>query len=53
MQIIKLPYYKDSRYIYDHFVDAKDAVFLDSGFPKGQNGRYDIISSDPYITLTT
>lgn len=37
----------------DQLAYLPEAVFLDSGFPYSQQGRFDIISANPYITLTT
>jgi para-aminobenzoate synthetase component 1 len=48
-----LPYFKDSSLLFALIADKPWAVFLDSGFPYSRQGRYDIISCDPEITLVT
>ncbi len=48
-----LPYFKDSSLLFAPIANKPWAVFLDSGFPYSNQGRYDIISCDPSITLVT
>jgi para-aminobenzoate synthetase component 1 len=48
-----LPYFEDSSLLFATIVDRPWSVFLDSGFPDSGYGRYDIISSDPDVTLVT
>jgi len=48
-----LPYQPDSSELFDRLAHEEWAVFLDSGKPAGQYGRYDIIAARPFMTLTT
>ncbi len=48
-----LPYNEDSSLLFESIADKPWSVFLDSGFPANHQGRYDIISCDPVITLLT
>lgn len=48
-----LPYFEDSSGLFAPIADKPWAVFLDSGFPESDYGRYDIIASDPDVTLVT
>ena len=48
-----LPYFRDSAKIFEHIAHDAWAVWLDSGFPHSQQGRYDILAADPVITLVT
>ena len=48
-----LPYFEDSTQLFAAIADKPWSVFLDSAFPHSEYGRYDIISSDPSITLVT
>ena len=50
---ISLPYFKDSAMLFSSLADKEWSIFLDSGFPYSQQGRYDIISADPAVTLVT
>ncbi len=52
MRIENLPYIADSSRIFDRFANEPWAVFLDSGRPYCDQGRYDIISSNPYVKMT-
>lgn len=47
----RLPYYSDSAELFAPIADKNWAVFLDSGFPYSEQGRYDIIAYNPEITL--
>ncbi|WP_411727438.1 hypothetical protein [Methyloglobulus sp.] len=51
--ISPLPYFPDSAALFAVIADRPWAVFLDSGYPHSQQGRYDIISAEPAITLVT
>ena len=56
MEIIKnqsLPYFKNSALLFSTIVDKDWSIFLDSGFPYSEQGRYDIFSTDPVVTLVT
>ncbi len=48
-----LPYFTDSSALFSVIADQPWAIFLDSGFPKSQQGRYDIISAVPICTLVS
>lgn len=48
-----LPYFEDSSLLFASLADKPWAVFLDSGFPHNEQGRYDIMAYDPEITLVT
>ncbi len=48
-----LPYFADSSALFSPIADQPWAVFLDSGFPYSNQGRYDIIAADPVCTLVT
>jgi para-aminobenzoate synthetase component I len=48
-----LPYFADSSALFSPIADQPWAVFLDSGFPNSNQGRYDIIAADPVCTLVT
>jgi para-aminobenzoate synthetase component 1 len=51
--ITALPYFSDSATLFSHIAHKPWAVFLDSGYPHSQQGRYDIIAADPVCTLVT
>jgi len=51
--IREIPYSEDSVALYRVLSDHPWAVFLDSGFPYCQQGRFDILTADPYKTLVT
>ncbi len=51
--IFPLPYFADSAALFSSLADRPWAVFLDSGYPHSQQGRYDIIAADPVCTLVT
>lgn len=53
MRIEQLPYIENSSLLFDKFANDPWAVFLDSGRPYCDQGRYDIISSNPYVTFVT
>lgn len=48
-----LPYRADSSGLFARIAHEDWAIFLDSGKPQGQYGRYDILVSRPFITITT
>lgn len=55
MRIDSIPYTENSAILFSRLIEQPWAVFLDSGKPylsQGQ-GHYDIMTSNPYITLTT
>lgn len=49
----QIPYREDSAELFEAIADEPWAVFLDSGRPGIGLGRYDILSADPWMTLTT
>lgn len=51
--IEELPYFEDSAALFSPWADRRWAVFLDSGFPHSQQGRFDIIAAEPTTTLVT
>ncbi len=51
--IHKLPYFSDSAALFAPYAKQAWAVFLDSGYPKSQQGRYDILSANPICTFVT
>ena len=51
--IIHLPYFADSATLFSQIADQPWAIFLDSGYPLSQQGRFDIIVVDPVCTLVT
>ena len=48
-----LPYFSDSAALFAKMANQPWAIFLDSGFPNSQQGRYDILSCCPRTTLVT
>jgi para-aminobenzoate synthetase component I len=48
-----LPYFPDSAALFSAIADQPWAVFLDSGHPHSDQGRYDIIAAQPITTLVT
>ena len=50
---LKLPYHRDSSTLFASLAAEPWSIFLDSGFPYKENGRYDILSARPGTTLTT
>jgi para-aminobenzoate synthetase component 1 len=48
-----LPYFADSSALFSSIADRPWSVFLDSGYPYSNQGRYDIITADPVCTLVT
>jgi para-aminobenzoate synthetase component 1 len=51
--IAPLPYFADSAELFSVCADKTWAIFLDSGFPGSNQGRYDIIAAEPLCTLVT
>jgi len=48
-----LPYFEDSSLLFSSIADKSWSIFLDSGFPYSDQGRYDIIAYNPEVTLLT
>lgn len=53
MKICELPYRRNAAELFSLVADEPWSMFLDSGFPKIDMGRYDIIVARPNITLET
>ncbi|MEH6825733.1 MAG: hypothetical protein V7629_17705 [Motiliproteus sp.] len=51
--LTELPYRPDSASLFESVVDLPWAMFLDSGRPRSEQGRYDILVAEPRVTLTT
>jgi para-aminobenzoate synthetase component 1 len=49
----ELPYFEDSAALFLPWAERRWAVFLDSGFPRSRQGRYDVLAADPSKTLIT
>ena len=48
-----LNYQPDSTQLFERLRLQPWAIWLDSGQPNGQYGRYDILVADPFITITS
>lgn len=48
-----LPYTEDSSTLFEYLRALPWAMYLDSGQPRSQYGRYDIMVADPFITIKT
>ncbi len=53
VKIISLPYFKDSAKLFAPLANRLWSVFLDSGAPNSQYGRFDILAANPVCTLVT
>ena len=53
MKISELPYNRNSEELFDQVAVQPWSMFLDSGYPQIDKGRYDIIVSQPVVTLET
>jgi para-aminobenzoate synthetase component I len=51
--ISSLPYFSDSAALFPVIANEPWSVFLDSGYPHSQQGRYDILAAEPATTLLT
>ena len=49
----QLPYSSDSATLFAHIAHDPWAIYLDSGRPESQYGRYDIMAAAPFATLVT
>ena len=49
----EIPYQPDSAKLFASIADWPWAVFLDSGQPQSQFGRYDIMAANPFLRLMT
>ncbi|GAB6141332.1 aminodeoxychorismate synthase component 1 [Methylosoma difficile] len=48
---LPLPYFPDSASLFSGLAQQTWAVFLDSGYPKSSQGRFDILAAEPVCTL--
>ncbi len=46
-------YSADSVAVFNHLAQQQWSIFLDSGFPESQQGRFDIFAADPFLRLIT
>ena len=53
MKLAELGYRRDSCALFNHVAAEPWSIFLDSGYPRIDRGRYDIIAARPYRTLVT
>ena len=53
MKLTELPYRRNSADVFESLSGEPWAIFLDSGYPFIDSGRYDIMAARPYQTLTT
>lgn len=53
MKIAELPYRRNSAQLFEAVAAEPWSVFLDSGYPYIDSGRFDIIAARPYKTLVT
>ena len=51
--LIDLPYNKNSAELFSYFTDHDWSIFLDSGYPSANSGRYDILSAEPVATIVS
>ncbi|WP_394754144.1 aminodeoxychorismate synthase component I [Crenothrix sp.] len=51
--VTALPYFANSAELFSIIAEKPWSVFLDSGYPYSNQGRYDILASDPVCTLLT
>ncbi|MBI1731529.1 MAG: aminodeoxychorismate synthase component I [Gammaproteobacteria bacterium] len=53
MKIAELPYRRNSAELFEAICGEPWSIFLDSGYPLIDSGRYDILAARPYLTITT
>ncbi len=53
MRLVELDYSRDSAALFSHIAHEPWSIFLDSGYPLIDSGRYDIMTARPYRTLLT
>jgi len=53
IKLTELPYQRDSSLLFAHLAEEPWSIFLDSGYPSIDLGRYDILTSRPFRTLMT
>ena len=49
----EIPYHRDSTILFSHVADEAWSVFLDSGYPRKDTGRYDIIAARPFKKIVS
>lgn len=52
-KLTELPYFRDSAGLFAVIASEPWSIFLDSGYPARDLGRYDIIAARPSVTLVT
>ena len=50
---VNLPYFENSADLFSQFADREWSIFLDSGYPSENEGRYDILVSEPIATIVS
>lgn len=53
MRLVELDYTRDSAALFSHIAHEPWSIFLDSGYPLIDSGRYDIMTARPYRTIVT
>ena len=53
MRLAELGYSRDSALLFNHIASEPWSIFLDSGYPLIDSGRYDVMAARPYRTLVT
>jgi para-aminobenzoate synthetase component 1 len=53
VRLTELPYQRDSSVVFSAIAHEPWSIFLDSGYPYIDSGRYDIIAGRPYTTVVT
>ena len=53
VKLTEIPYRRNSADLFNLIASEPWSIFLDSGYPAMDRGRFDFISSRPYKTLTT
>ena len=53
MKISELPYHRNSAELFEVLAGEEWSVFLDSGYPNIDSGRFDILSGRPFRTFVT
>ncbi|MEM7027126.1 MAG: aminodeoxychorismate synthase component I [Pseudomonadota bacterium] len=53
MKLSELEYQRDSSLLFEQVADEPWSMFIDSGYPRIDMGRYDIIVASPEVTLST
>jgi len=53
IKLTEIPYQRDSAALFSVIAEENWSIFLDSGYPGIDQGRYDILAARPYTTLVT